>query len=244
MNNSAKQRLINSILYIVLALIAVAIMCVTIFAFATAANKKTPIAEEIEQITEEKQTEIKTVKQEKTKDTEKQPNTKDTAAISPDTEPISPVSVDDLEFKAPSNGHVSKAYSDELAVYSLTMNDYRVHSGTDFAASIGSPVYACADGCVTEIYDSVFMGKCVVVDHGFGLKSYYMNLSDELPLDIYEGAEVSAGDTIAAVGDTALLECADAEHLHFEMKLNDKNVDPMKYIEPVSSVAAEAEYED
>ena len=57
-----------------------------------------------------------------------------------------------------------------------------------------------------------------------------MNLSDTLPDGIAEGATVTPGTLIGAVGETAMRECADSPHLHFEIRLNDKVVDPTPYI--------------
>jgi murein DD-endopeptidase MepM/ murein hydrolase activator NlpD len=110
------------------------------------------------------------------------------------------------------------------------MNDYRVHLGIDISSEIGAPVRAFSDGVIEKIYKDHFMGKTIVINHGNGLKSYYMNLSDTLPDGIAEGVTVTPGTLIGAVGETAMRECADSPHLHFEIRLNDKLVDPTPYI--------------
>ncbi len=135
-----------------------------------------------------------------------------------------------LSFVLPVQGHISKGYSIELPVYSLTMNDYRVHSGIDITASAGSAVYACADGTVESVYTDDFMGKCIVIDHGDELKSCYMGLSDTVVQGIEAGVQVSAGQTIAGVGETAAAEMADSTHLHFEMTKDGEHVDPTSYL--------------
>ncbi len=135
-----------------------------------------------------------------------------------------------LTFVLPVQGYVSKQYSIDLPVYSLTMNDYRVHSGIDISATAGSAVSACADGTVESVYTDDFMGKCVVISHEDGLRSYYMGLSDTLVQGIEAGVQVSAGQTIAGVGETAAAEIADSTHLHFEMTKDGEHVDPTAYL--------------
>ena len=62
------------------------------------------------------------------------------------------------------------------------------------------------------------MGRVVVLEHDYGLCSYYMNLADNLPDGLEVGKEVQAGDEIGYVGTTAVLECGDGPHLHFEAR--------------------------
>jgi len=134
-------------------------------------------------------------------------------------------------FTAPVDGVVSKTHDDELLVYSVTMNDYRVHLGVDVAAQPGAPVYACADGTVEKVIEEPFMGYTVVIDHGHGYKSSCKNLSDIIPEGIVEGASVKSGDLIGSVGDSALAEIADQPHLHFEMTKDSKYLNPLDFVE-------------
>ena len=138
-------------------------------------------------------------------------------------------------------GTVSKGYSNEVAVYSLTMNDYRTHSGIDICARVGSPVSAAADGTISNVYDSLFMGKCISIDHSNGISTHYMGLSEEIPDDIFIGAEVSRGQVIAGIGETALVECADSPHLHFEISVDGIVSDPSEYIDLGEAVSANLE---
>jgi murein DD-endopeptidase MepM/ murein hydrolase activator NlpD len=66
-----------------------------------------------------------------------------------------------------------------------------------------------------------------VIDHGDGLLSYYRNLSEELADGIEVGATVYGGQLLGTVGETAIIEIADEPHLHFELELSGKLVDPM-----------------
>ena len=74
------------------------------------------------------------------------------------------------------------------------------------------------------------MGQTVTVDHGDGLESRYQNLQITLPEGIEIGKKVSAGEIIGAVGETALIECAEVSHLHFSILLNGAAAAPADYI--------------
>jgi murein DD-endopeptidase MepM/ murein hydrolase activator NlpD len=61
--------------------------------------------------------------------------------------------------------------------------------------------------------------------------SFYKNLSGSYPAEVKEGATVKAGQAVGYVGDSAMIEIAEEPHLHFEMTLNDVQVDPADYLE-------------
>jgi len=133
-------------------------------------------------------------------------------------------------FTAPVDGSVTKTHDSDMLVYSVTMNDYRVHIGVDVAAETGAPVYACADGTVSKVIEEPFMGYTVVIDHGNGYTSTCHNLSDIIPEGISEGVSVKAGDIIGSVGDSALAEIADQPHLHFELEKDGLPLDPLDFV--------------
>lgn len=177
-------------------------------------------------------------------ETEALPETEDASVSAEDEESaqaVDNVPVEPLpEFTAPVDGTIAKEYADSVLVYSLTMNDYRAHTGIDFEAEVGSPVYAAADGVIGELWEEPMMGTCMSVMHTGNAVSIYKNLSNEETLEgISAGAEVKAGQVIAAVGDTAVIEQADAPHLHYELKIDGVNVDPMEYISVSDSVSYE-----
>ncbi len=156
------------------------------------------------------------------------------------TEPVA-VEPEPITFVVPVNGLLYAPFSDTAPVFSPTMNDYRTHSGVDVEAAEGDPVFACADGVISEIWDDPMMGKTVRITHADGFESVYRNLAEEVPDGIARGVEVRAGQTIGAVGTTALLECEDEPHLHFELRLAGKNVDPA---DRIVFRLADNEYED
>lgn len=146
-------------------------------------------------------------------------------------QPAAPVLDDSTPvFTAPVYGAIAKSHDDSVAVYSLTMDDYRVHLGVDIGANLGDSVYCCADGVVASVTNDPFMGTCVSVDHGNGYVSYYKNLAAELPTGVVVGMAVTSGQIIGAVGETAALEIADSTHLHFELTVNGTEVNPCDYM--------------
>ncbi len=134
-------------------------------------------------------------------------------------------------FIMPTDGYIAKDFSADRAVYSLTMNDYRTHNGIDIAAELDCAVVAAADGTVESVYTDDFMGKCIVISHDGGFKSHYMGVSDSLPSGIEAGAAVSAGQTIASIGESAVAEIADSPHLHFELTKDSQTLNPCDYME-------------
>ncbi len=100
----------------------------------------------------------------------------------------------------------------------------KMHSGIDFAASIGTPVYATADGTVTTT-DVKFSGygKMLVIDHGFGYRTRYAHMHD---FAVKRGQHVKRGDLIGYVGNTGM---STAPHLHYEVYINGQTVDPVHY---------------
>lgn len=132
-------------------------------------------------------------------------------------------------FSLPAKGILTAKHDPELQVYSNTLNHYRVHLGIDIQTEENAPVYAAADGTVKKIWKDDLMGYSIAVSHSGDCLTFYMNLSEELPEGIKEGASVRAGQLIAGVGDSAMSEIAEEAHLHFEMTVADLAVDPLAY---------------
>lgn len=151
---------------------------------------------------------------------------------------VSGTSADDVmaeptppEFVSPAKGTVSKSHSETVLVYSLTMDDYRTHSGIDISGQLGDIVVASADGIVKSVYEDPMWGYCVSVVHEGDAVSYYKNLSADVVDRIAAGDSVKAGDPIGSIGESALVEVAEEPHLHFELKIGGVSVDPQDYFE-------------
>ena len=143
-----------------------------------------------------------------------------------------------MTFVSPAIGSVMRDHSPDVLVFSPTMNDHRVHLGIDIATAAGAAVSATADGVIDGIWSDPLMGQCISIKHDGGFVSYYRNLSTELPEGIEMGAAVKSGQVIGAVGESALIEIADEPHLHFELKLDGKQVDPITWISEESQAAS------
>lgn len=128
----------------------------------------------------------------------------------------------------PVKGEVFSDFSLEVLAYDETMGDWRTHSGVDIAAQVGTRVLALSNGTVTRVYEDDLMGTSVVIDHGEGLVSTYQNLSP-YPT-VAQGDSVVTGTVIGAVGDTAIAESGRPPHLHLEVMVDNRAVDPVDYL--------------
>lgn len=128
------------------------------------------------------------------------------------------------------DGELLRSHSVTVPVFSPTMQDYRTHTGIDILSPAGSGVQAAADGKIGNFWYDPMMGYTLSVVHSGDAVSLYQGLAEELPAGIEPGAAVSAGQTIACVGNTALIECEDEPHLHFQLDIAGVAVDPMAYL--------------
>lgn len=227
MQNNAKRKLVGGILYVFLAFMLVTLLCVGLLTALTGGldrakkqNDAVTTAPAVNKKTEPKVTDTNPSAAEST-----------APQSSAKPEPDAPIDAIPYAYAMPLEGYVSKDFDIEQAVYSLTMDDYRVHTGIDIEGEVGSPVAAFADGTVSYVSRDSFMGYTVCIEHSGGMKSYYMNLSSDLPDGIETGAAVTCGQQIGCVGDSAALEAAQTPHLHFEITVNGKKTDPLEYLD-------------
>lgn len=234
MDNTNKNK-VNLVLYIVLTLIIVAVVCMTVFSIATG-SKKNNGGIKLPEVTNGMAT--RSPETERTRPTETQ-NPEDTYIEEPDDdvnasddEPAKDVDAPvKMVFTNPiDEGYILKGFDIDMPVYSLTMNDYRVHSGLDIIADLGSAVRTIAEGEIMNIYCDPMMGNCISVKHANGYVSYYMGLSEEVCDGIEEGAPVYCGQVLSSVGDSTLIEIAEEPHLHLEVKKDGKYVDPTEFV--------------
>lgn len=100
----------------------------------------------------------------------------------------------------------------------------KMHTGVDFAAAIGTPIHATADGVIAiEQISFSGYGKMIEIDHGFGYHSRYAHMHD---FAVRQGQHVKRGELIGYVGDTGL---STAPHLHYEVMINGQHVNPVHY---------------
>lgn len=106
------------------------------------------------------------------------------------------------------------------------LNENRPHEGIDVTAPTGTPIVAPASGRVSYASMDMGYGLTVEIDHGNGIRTRFAHCSR---LAVRVGQMVTRGQLIAAVGSTGL---STAPHLHYEIHVNGRPVDPLTYVLP------------
>ena len=100
----------------------------------------------------------------------------------------------------------------------------RMHTGVDFTAPTGTPIYSTGDGVVEKVERNNYgYGRMVVIDHGYGYKTLYAHMSE---YNVRPGQEVTRGEVIGKVGNTGT---STAPHLHYEVHRDGNTVNPVHY---------------
>lgn len=100
----------------------------------------------------------------------------------------------------------------------------KFHSGIDFSAPVGTPIFCPGDGKVVMVEKAkTGYGNNVIIDHGYGYKTRYAHINKSL---VKVGQKVSRGEEIALVGNSGK---STAPHLHYEVLKNDKAVNPINF---------------
>lgn len=135
------------------------------------------------------------------------------SAAAPLPAPTPTVTVSAPVFVRPVAGAVITPFSGDELLFQPTFGDWRVHSGTDFAAEAGENVLALTDGTVQDVFEDGLYGSCVTLSHDADLTSTYRGLTD---VRVSAGQAVTAGETLGAVAETIDAEAALGTHLHVE----------------------------
>jgi murein DD-endopeptidase MepM/ murein hydrolase activator NlpD len=124
-------------------------------------------------------------------------------------------------------GQITAYFGERLDPFS---GEGAFHTGVDISGQYGAPVRATADGVVIEAGEHAGYGRLLEIDHGFGVTTYYAHLSTfAAPV----GVQVKRGDVIGYVGVSGRTT---GPHVHYEIRINDTPVNPMRYLRS-SSVA-------
>lgn len=124
----------------------------------------------------------------------------------------------------PTQGWLSSNFSKRR--YHPLLRVVRPHEGIDVRAPAGTPIEAPAAGTVIKAGWDGGYGRSVLIDHGYGTITRYAHASRIL---VEVGERVQRGQVIALVGRTGL---AEAPHLHYEVHVNGRPVDPLRYVLP------------
>ena len=126
------------------------------------------------------------------------------------------------------NATLYKGYFADELTYNSTLKQWETHNGIDLQVASGSSVYSILDGKVKDVYTNILDGTVIVIEHNNGLTSEYSSLGSDVKVKV--GDNVSRGDIIGAVSESANRELEAGAHLHFSMKDNGKKIDPAAYL--------------
>lgn len=130
------------------------------------------------------------------------------------------------EFIWPLKGRISGVYGSQRI---LNGEPRRPHFGIDISAAAGTPVIAPAGGMVRLAHRGMFFsGKTLIIDHGFGLSSSFLHLSQIL---VQEGQTVEQGERIALVGASGRVT---GPHLDWRINWLDQRLDPALWVPDLS----------
>src|SRR5580658_4612503 len=109
------------------------------------------------------------------------------------------------------------------------------HAGMDIASHYGDPVHATADGVVAVMDQRAGYGRLVVIDHGFGVSTWYGHLS---AFSTHVGTHVKRGDIIGLEGQSGR---STGPHLHYEVRIYNTPVNPWRYLSGAATSGAAAD---
>ncbi len=101
----------------------------------------------------------------------------------------------------------------------------RMHMGIDFTCPLGTAIHATANGTVSKVsHSKTGYGSHVMIDHGYGYETLYAHMDK---IDVKVGQKVNRGQTIGKVGNTG---ASTGPHVHYEVHVNGKQVNPIDYV--------------
>jgi septal ring factor EnvC (AmiA/AmiB activator) len=118
-------------------------------------------------------------------------------------------------------GHITDGFGARLDPFS---GEGAFHTGVDVSADYGAPVHATADGIVIDVGQHSGYGRVVILDHGFGMTTWYAHLSSFAAV---AGTRVKRGEVI---GYTGISGRSTGPHVHYEVRLNNAPVNPWRYM--------------
>ena len=157
------------------------------------------------------------------------PSLKDLKRIKGERLELKAVYADSLEarvwqspFENPMTSEITSPFGSRR-MFNGKMKSY--HSGVDYRAPKGTPVYASNTGTVKLAKSLFFSGNLILIDHGLGLFTQYAHLSK---IAVVPGQRIQKGELIGYSGSTGRVS---GPHLHWGVKLNGVNIDPLQLIE-------------
>jgi murein DD-endopeptidase MepM/ murein hydrolase activator NlpD len=128
-------------------------------------------------------------------------------------------------FDYPMQSKITSAFGTKR-IFNGILKSY--HSGTDFRAKVGTPIYASNAGKVVLVKNRFFAGNSVVIDHGQGIYTGYYHMS---AFKVKVGDMVEKGELLGLAGATGRVT---GPHLHFTVHVGGMSVDPLQFLETVN----------
>lgn len=167
-----------------------------------------------------------------------------TPVIKPDPQPVAPdpqpepqpepqpaaaiIEPEKPAYGQPATGTVSQPFSGDTLVYHETLGEWRTHNGVDYAVQADASAVAVYGGKVVRSESDDLWGDTVELLLDTGYTARYCGLEKGSGLAV--GQRVEKGDVVGTVGETAVIEAALGRHLHFELLLGDRYVDPAEVL--------------
>ncbi len=213
-SRTSKNKLINSILFILIFLLTVSTM-ITIQIRSEKNNVTHNSAEATLKITDD---DIAHQEQEINL------KTSDNINIQTSQQPV----VDTVEnFVLPCQGEIIKSFSDTELIYSKTMDDWRIHCGLDIKTAQNTEIVSMFSGKICDIIKDDIYGTTLVIDHKDAVVKYSN-------IDVYDkfkiGTDVISGEPLGIVQTNPMCEAADSLHIHIEAYKNDVVINPLDLI--------------
>lgn len=145
-------------------------------------------------------------------------------------DPYIPSDTPPIEMRIPVESEYTliNDYIADKHIWFSTIKHYKTHSALDFGAPEGTEVLAVLDGTVTEVSSDRLNGTFVTIQHSEELTTVYKSLSSEV--NVQKGDTVKRGDIIGTISASMGMEKDLGPHLHFEVQVNGKNVNPNEYL--------------
>jgi murein DD-endopeptidase MepM/ murein hydrolase activator NlpD len=118
-------------------------------------------------------------------------------------------------------GHITDSFGERLDPFS---GEGAFHTGVDVGADYGAPVHATADGVVLDVGQHSGYGRVVILDHGFGITTWYAHLS---AYAVVAGTRIKRGEVL---GYTGISGRSTGPHVHYEVRVNNAPVNPWRYM--------------
>lgn len=135
-----------------------------------------------------------------------------------------------LPLQVPANGYVTSTFGYRRSPFAR--NKVKMHQGVDFSLSLGSTVFASADGVIKDVKRTSTYGLMIDISHGKNVVTRYAHLSKAV---VKVGERVCAGEVVGLAGSTGH---STGPHLHYEVLVNNHQQNPMKFFDLAKQIAA------